>query len=46
MKILLTPWNKSPEKLKGSQIVKKFPAFYGNRQFITAFTTASHLSIA
>jgi len=25
------------EKLTGSQPVKKFPAFYGNQKFITAF---------
>jgi len=27
------------EKLIGSQLVKKFPAFYGTRNFITAFTS-------
>ena len=27
-----------PEKLKGPQLVKKFPAFYGTQKFITAFT--------
>ena len=31
-----------PEKLTGSQLVKKFPAFYGNQGFITAFTRARH----
>jgi len=31
------------EKLTGSQLVKKFPAFYGTRSFITAFITARHL---
>jgi len=31
------------EKLTGSQTVKKFPAFYGTRRFITAFTSANHL---
>jgi len=31
------------EKLKGSQPVKKLPAFYGTRMFITAFKKASHL---
>ena len=25
------------EKLTGSQLVKKFPAFYGTRKFITEF---------
>ena len=33
------------EKLTGSQVVKKFPAFYGTRRFITAFTSARHLSL-
>jgi len=31
------------EKLTGSQLVKKFPAFYGTWRFITAFTSAHHL---
>ena len=31
------------EKLSGSQLVKKFPAFYGTRRFITAFTSSRHL---
>ena len=31
------------ETLTGSQLVKKFPAFYGTRRFITAFTKARHL---
>ena len=34
------------EKLTGSQVVKKFPAFYGTRRFITAFTSARHLSLS
>jgi len=33
------------EKLTGFQLVKKFPAFYGTRRFITAFTNARHLSL-
>jgi len=34
---LLTPWNRVLlEKLTGFQLVKKFPAFYGTRIFITA----------
>jgi len=32
-----------PEKLTGSQLVKKFPTFYGTRRLITAFTSARHL---
>jgi hypothetical protein len=34
------------EKLNGSQVVKKFPAFYGTHRFITAFTSARHLSLS
>ena len=34
------------EKLTRSQLVKKFPAFYGIQRFITAFTSARHLSIS
>jgi len=33
------------EKLTGSVLVKKFPAFYGTRMFINAFTTARYLSL-
>jgi hypothetical protein len=33
-------------KLTGTQLVKKFTAFYGTRKFITAFTGARHLSLA
>ena len=43
---LLTPWSRILlEKLTGSQLVKKFPAFYGIQCFITAFTIARHLSL-
>ena len=34
------------EKLTGLQLVKKFPAFYGTRRFITALRSASHLSLS
>ena len=34
------------EKLNGLQLVKKFPAFYGTRKFITAFTSFRHLSLS
>ena len=34
------------EKLTGFQLVKKFPAFYGTRSFITALTSARHLSLS
>jgi len=44
---LLTAWSTDLlEKLIGSQIVMKFPAFYGNRRFITAFTSARHQSLS
>ena len=43
----LTAWIKVLlEKLTGSQLVKKFPTFYRNRRFITAFTSARHLSLS
>ena len=32
------------EKLTGLQLVKKLPAFHGNRRFITALTSVRHLS--
>jgi hypothetical protein len=34
------------EKLTGLQLVKKFPAFYRARKFITVFTSARHLSLS
>jgi hypothetical protein len=34
------------EKLIGSQIVKKFPAYYGTRKSVTTFTSARHLSLS
>jgi hypothetical protein len=33
-------------KLTGSQLVKKFPAFYRTRKFITAFTDYRHKSLS
>ena len=33
------------EQLTGLQLVKKFPAFHGNRRLITALTSVRHLSI-
>jgi hypothetical protein len=43
----LTPWSRVlTEELTGPHLVKKFPASYGNRRFITAFTRASHLSLS
>ena len=41
-KTLLTAWSRDLlEKPTGSQLVKKFPTFYG-----TAFTSARHLSLS
>ena len=33
-------------KVTGSQLVKKFPAFYRTRRFITALTSVHHLSLS
>jgi len=44
---LLTPWSRFlVEKLTGFELVKKFPAFYGTRRFITAFASARHLLLS
>ena len=44
--IEVTTWNRVlPEKLTGPQLVKKFPATYVTRRFITAFTRACPLSL-
>jgi len=43
----LTPWNRILlEKLLVTQLVKKFPAFYGIRKFITVFTRVRHWSLS
>ena len=43
----LTPRNRVLlEKLTSPQLVKKFPAFYETRRFITAFTSALHLFLS
>ena len=42
---LFTPWCRVLEKLAGLQLVKKFPALYGTRRFISAFKSALHLSL-
>ena len=34
------------EKLTGSQLVKKFLAFYGTQRYITAFKSARHVSLS
>ena len=44
---LLTPWSRALlENRTGFQLVKKFPAFCGTRKFITAFTSARHMSLS
>ena len=44
---LLTPWSRVLlEKLASLQLVKKFPTFYGTRRFLTALTSARHLSLS
>ena len=44
---LLTPCSRVLlEKLKGLQLVTKFPEIYGTRRFITAYTSARHLSLS
>ena len=43
---LPAPWSRVLQKLTGSQLVKKFHAFYGTRRFITAFTSARKLSLS
>ena len=44
---LLTPWCRVLlEKLTGLRLVKKFPAFYGTRRYITVLTSVRHLSLS
>ena len=44
---LFTPWyTVLLEKLTGLQLVKKFPAFHGNRRFIDTLTRVHHLSLS
>jgi len=44
---IYTPWNRTlPKKQTGNQLVKKSPAFYGTRRFITTFNTARHRSLS
>jgi hypothetical protein len=43
---LLTAWSRAFEKLTGSQLVTKFPAFYGTPRLIAAFTSALQLPVA
>jgi len=44
---LLTPWSRVLlEKLASLQLVKKFPTFYETQTFLTALTSARHLSLS
>jgi hypothetical protein len=44
---ILTPYSTVLlEKLTGFQLVKIFPAFYGTRRFITAFSSACNRSLS
>jgi len=44
---LLTPYSRVLlEKLTDSELVKKLPTFYWTRMFITAFTSARHMSLS
>jgi hypothetical protein len=44
---VISPWSRLlPEKLTNIHLVKIFPAFYGTRSFITAFTSARQLSLS
>ena len=43
----LTPFSRVLlEKLTAFQLLKKFPAFYGTRRFLTVLTSARHLSLS
>jgi len=43
----LTPWSRVLfEKLTVTQLVRKFPTFYGTRMFITVFRRAHHWSLS
>jgi hypothetical protein len=43
---LLTPWCRVLEKLTGSQVFKKPPAFHGTLRFIPTITSACHPSLS
>ena len=44
---LLTPWSRVLlKKLTGLQLVKKFPAYYRTRKFLTALTSERHLPLS
>ena len=44
---LLTPWSRVLlEGLRGTQLIKKFPACYRTGRFMNLFTSASHLPLS
>jgi hypothetical protein len=43
---MLSRTNSTEQSPSSPQLVKKFPAFYGTRKFITTFTSACHLSLS
>jgi hypothetical protein len=44
--LVMTSWSRLfLGKLTGSLLIRKFPAFYGTRSFITAFTSVRYLSM-
>ena len=43
---LLTHCMEQSPSWESNRLVKKFPTFYGTRRFITAFTSAHHLSLS
>jgi hypothetical protein len=46
VEVWLIPWSGVlPEKLSRPELLKKLPAFYETRNFITAFTRSRHLSL-
>jgi len=44
--LLAYSMEQSPSCEAVCQLVKKFPAFYGTRKFITGFTSDRHLSLS
>jgi hypothetical protein len=45
-KLFPTSWNEDLEKLTVSQLVNKFPTFYGTRRFTSAFKGERQLSMS
>jgi hypothetical protein len=43
--VMITAWSGVLEKITVAQLIKKLPAFYGNRKCITVFTRAPPSSL-